>query len=51
VALVVAAAAALAVGWLRPAPWLLALALVAILTLLWFYAVVLFIRARAWPPP
>ncbi|HEY7598796.1 MAG TPA: low temperature requirement protein A [Candidatus Limnocylindrales bacterium] len=51
VALVVAAAAALAVGWLRPAPWLLALALVGILTLLWFYAVVLFIRARAWPPP
>jgi low temperature requirement protein LtrA len=45
-----AAAAALAVGWLRPAPWLLALALVAILTALWFVAVALFIRARAWPP-
>ena len=42
------AAAALGVGWLRPAPWLLALLLVAILTTLWFFAVSRFLRADAW---
>jgi len=49
IAMVVAAVAALAVGALRPAPWILALLLGLILTVLWFYAVATFIRARAWP--
>jgi membrane protein implicated in regulation of membrane protease activity len=34
-----AAAAVLAVGWLRPAPWALALAVVAILSAVWIFAV------------
>jgi low temperature requirement protein LtrA len=42
------AAAALAVAWARPAPWLLALLLVAILSVLWFFAVSRFLRADAW---
>jgi low temperature requirement protein LtrA len=42
------AAAALVVGWVRPAPWLLALLLVAILTVLWVFAVNRFLRADAW---
>jgi len=42
------AAAALVVGWARPAPWLLALLLVAILSVLWFFAVSRFLRADAW---
>jgi low temperature requirement protein LtrA len=42
------AAAALLVGWLRPAPWLLALLLVAILSAVWFFAVSRFLRADAW---
>ena len=42
------AAAALLVGWLRPAPWLLALLLVAILSVVWFFAVSRFLRADAW---
>ena len=42
------AAAALFVGWLRPAPWLFALLLVAILSVLWFFAVSRFLRADAW---
>ncbi|HLB45128.1 MAG TPA: hypothetical protein VJK49_07030, partial [Candidatus Limnocylindrales bacterium] len=46
----VAAAAALVIGWVRPAPWILALVLGLILLVLWFVAVVVFIRARAWPP-
>ena len=45
------AAAALVVGWLRPAPWLLALLLVAILSALWFFAVSRFLRADAWGEP
>ena len=48
VAMVAGAAAALVVGWTRPAPWLLALLLVAILTALWFFAVSRFLRADAW---
>jgi low temperature requirement protein LtrA len=48
VAMVAGAAAGLLVGWARPAPWLLALALVAILSLLWFFAVSRFLRAGAW---
>jgi membrane protein implicated in regulation of membrane protease activity len=42
------AGAALVVGWLRPAPWLLALLLVAILSVLWLFAVSRFVRAGAW---
>jgi low temperature requirement protein LtrA len=45
------AAAALMVGWLRPAPWLLALGLVAILSAVWFFAVSRFLRADAWGEP
>ena len=45
------AAAALVVGWLRPAPWLLALLLVAILSAVWFFAVSRFLRADAWGEP
>jgi low temperature requirement protein LtrA len=47
-ALVAGAAAAIVVGWTRPAPWLLALLLVAILSALWFFAVSRFLRADAW---
>jgi len=45
------AAAALLVGWLRPAPWLLALLLVAILSAVWGFAVSRFLRADAWGEP
>jgi low temperature requirement protein LtrA len=45
------AAAALIVGWIRPAPWLLALLLVAILSTVWFFAVSRFLRADAWGEP
>jgi low temperature requirement protein LtrA len=45
------AAAALLVGWVRPAPWLLALLLVAILSAIWFFAVSRFLRADAWGQP
>ena len=42
------AAAALVVGWLRPAPWLLAFLLVVIFSAAWFFAVSRFLRADAW---
>jgi low temperature requirement protein LtrA len=42
------AGAALVVGWTRPAPWLLAALLVAILTTLWVVAVRGFLLAGAW---
>jgi low temperature requirement protein LtrA len=45
------AATALIIGWLRPAPWLLALLLVAILSTIWFFAVSRFLRADAWGDP
>jgi low temperature requirement protein LtrA len=45
------AAAALLAGWARPAPWLLVLALVAVLAALWFFAVSRFLRAGAWGEP
>jgi low temperature requirement protein LtrA len=45
------AAAALVVGWLRPAPWLLALLLVAVLSVVWGFAVSRFLRADAWGQP
>jgi hypothetical protein len=50
-ALSAGAAAALIVAWLRPAPWLLALLLVAILSVVWFFAVSRFLRADAWGQP
>ena len=43
-----AAVTALAVGWARPAPWLLALLLVVILSVLWVFAVSRFLQADAW---
>jgi low temperature requirement protein LtrA len=43
-----AVGAAVVAGWARPAPWLLALALVAVLSALWFLAVSRFLRAGAW---
>jgi low temperature requirement protein LtrA len=45
------AVAALLVGWLRPAPWLLALGLVAVLSGVWSFAVSRFLRADAWGQP
>ncbi len=45
----VAAAASLAVGYLAPAPWLLASALGVILTVTWLLAVRWYIQADAWP--
>lgn len=48
VAMAVGAVAAVVVGWLQPAPWLFALLLVAILSVLWFLAVSSFLRADAW---
>jgi hypothetical protein len=48
VAMAAGAGAGLLVGWARPAPWLLALALVVILSLLWFFAASRFLRADAW---
>ena len=42
------AVAALFVGWLEPAPWLLALLLAAILSVLWAFAVIRFLRVDAW---
>ena len=48
VAIAVGAGAAVVAGWARPAPWLLALLLVAILSVLWFLAVSRFLRAGAW---
>jgi hypothetical protein len=48
VAIAVGAGAALVAGWLRPAPWLLSLLLVAIISALCFFAVSHFLRAGAW---
>ena len=42
------AALALAIGWARPAPWLLAFLLVLILFVVWLFAVSRFIRAHEW---
>ncbi len=47
-AIAVGAGASVVVGWARPAPWLRALLLVAILSLVWFFAVSRFLRAGAW---
>jgi hypothetical protein len=48
IAMAGAAAVALAVGLARPAPWLLALLLVLILSALWVFAVSRFLQADAW---
>jgi low temperature requirement protein LtrA len=48
VAMVGGSVAALAIGWLRPSPSLLVLALVAIESILWVYAVSRFLDANAW---
>jgi low temperature requirement protein LtrA len=50
IATAVAAAMAVVVGWARPAPWLLALLLVVVLSVLWIFAVSCFLRAGAWGP-
>ena len=50
-ALAAGAAVALLAGWAKPAPWLLAALLVAILSAIWFFAVSRFIRADAWGKP
>ena len=47
-ALVLGAAVAQLVGFLTPPPWLLALAMVAVLTSLWFFVVARMIRAGIW---
>jgi low temperature requirement protein LtrA len=47
-ALAAGAGVALLAGWLAPAPWILALLLVAILTALWSFAIAWMIRAGAW---
>jgi low temperature requirement protein LtrA len=46
--LVIGAVAALGIGLLRPAPWLLALLLIADLSVLWAFAVLRFLSADAW---
>jgi len=48
IALAMGAVATLVVGWVRPAPWLLALLLVAVLSVLWTFAVLRFLSADAW---
>jgi low temperature requirement protein LtrA len=50
-ALAAGSGVALVAGWSAPAPWILALLLVAILTVLWFFAVAWMIRAGAWGEP
>jgi low temperature requirement protein LtrA len=48
VVLAIGAMAALVIGWARPAPWLLALLLLADLSVLWGFAVLRFLSADAW---
>jgi low temperature requirement protein LtrA len=48
IAMAVGAAAALLAGFARPNPLILAVLLGAVLTVLWFFAVSLFLRADAW---
>jgi low temperature requirement protein LtrA len=48
IVLAIGAVAALVVGWVRPAPWLLALLLVTVLSVLWAFAVLRFLSANAW---
>jgi hypothetical protein len=48
VVLAMGAVAAVVVGWVRPAPWLLAVLLVATLSVLWAFAVLRFLSADSW---
>jgi low temperature requirement protein LtrA len=48
VALAASAVLAFLAGWLAPAPWLLGLLLLTILSVLWFFAVAWLVRAGAW---
>ena len=48
VVLAIGAIAALVVGWVRPAPWLLAVLLVVVLSVLWAFAVLRFLSSDAW---
>jgi low temperature requirement protein LtrA len=48
VALALGAGAAVVTGWVRPAPWLLAVLLVTLLSVLWLFAVSRFLRGDAW---
>jgi low temperature requirement protein LtrA len=48
VVLAIGAVAALVIGWLHPAPWLLALLLVVLLGVVWAFAVLRFLSADAW---
>jgi low temperature requirement protein LtrA len=48
VALLAGAVAALVIGWLQPAPWLLGVLLGGVMSVLWFYTVATFLRADAW---
>jgi low temperature requirement protein LtrA len=50
-ALAVGAAVAVLAGVVAPAPWLLAILLVAVLTVLWFFVVARMIRAGVWGMP
>jgi low temperature requirement protein LtrA len=47
-ALALGAIATLVAGWVRPAPWLLAVLVVAILTVIWLFAVSRFLLADEW---
>ena len=47
-AMVAGAVAALVVGWARPAPWILVVLLVTILSVVWFVAVSRFLAAGSW---
>ena len=51
VVLAVGAAISLLAGWLAPAPWVLALLLIAILTAMWLFVVARMIRAGVWGAP
>jgi low temperature requirement protein LtrA len=43
-ALFIAAFATLGLGWMRPAPWVLALGLWAVLSVVWFYAILRWVK-------
>jgi low temperature requirement protein LtrA len=47
-AMLLGAAGALLLGWIAPPPWLLAVGLAAILSVIWVLAVLRFIKAGAW---
>lgn len=51
IVLAVGAAIALLAGWLAPAPWVLALLMVAVLTAMWAFVVARMIRAGVWGEP